>query len=237
MVVKAPEAERERFYERMAARGDWDESTNPYETGRRLALLFEQLLPSRIGPATLVLDAGSGGGHFSEAADARGARVVSLDLGLSLLRGVRERVASECVMGSVLALPLASGSFELVISTECIEHTPAPLRALGELARVLRPGGSLVVTSPGRAWQPVVRGASALGLRPYQGPENFLWPRRAAAELERAGVEVEQLRGFNLLPLFHPAFEPLHRRLDRLGKRLPWLFVNWAILGTKRTAG
>lgn len=225
---------RRTFYDRMAAEGDWDTWTNNYETQRRINLIFGELLSDIALHGKTLLDAGSGGGHFSAAAFQHGARVTSLDVGKNLLAQVAQRCGSERVMGSVLELPFAHDTFDVVMSTEVVEHTTAPLRALSEFARVLRPGGTLVVTTPGRLWQPVVRLASRLRLRPYQGYENFLWPHEAHQQLEAHRIEVDRFFGFNLLPLFNPRFAAFHRVGDRLGKRLTPLCVNFAIRGTKK---
>jgi SAM-dependent methyltransferase len=152
-----------------------------------------------------------------------------MDMGLNLLANVARRCASQRVAGSTLALPFANASFDVVLSTEVIEHTPEPMHALPELARVLKRGGRLVLTTPGRLWQPVVRAASALHLRPYQGRENFLWPARARDALAREGLTIEDYRGFNVLPLFHRAFDPVNRMLDPLGRALPSICVNFAV--------
>jgi malonyl-CoA O-methyltransferase len=47
--------------------------------------------------------------------------------------------------GAALALPLESGSLDAVLAVELLEHTLVPSRALGELCRVLRPGGRLLI--------------------------------------------------------------------------------------------
>jgi SAM-dependent methyltransferase len=47
------------------------------------------------------------------------------------------------------ALPFADGSFEVVVSTEMLEHDLRPWRSLVEMARVLRPGGTLLLTARG----------------------------------------------------------------------------------------
>ena len=52
------------------------------------------------------------------------------------------------LVGDIECLPHPTGSFDLVVSCETIEHVPDPQRALGELARVLRPGGRLYLTCP-----------------------------------------------------------------------------------------
>lgn len=46
------------------------------------------------------------------------------------------------------ALPLAAGSMDAVVCAELLEHVPDPRRVLAEAARVLRPGGRLVLTVP-----------------------------------------------------------------------------------------
>ncbi len=220
---------RDYYYDRMVASGDWDDVANVYETSRRTELVFGRLLADVPLEGAEFLDAGSGGGHFSALAAKRGARVVSMDMGLNLLAGVARRCESRRSVGSTLQLPFGDGTFDVVLSTEVLEHTPDPLRGLRELARVVKPGGRLVLTTPGRLWQPVVRAASALHLRPYQGRENFLWPERARQEVERQGLKVETFEGFNVLPLFHRVFDPVNRSLDGLGKLWPSICVNFAI--------
>jgi len=226
--------DRATFYERMAGRADWDAATNPHETARRLSVVFEALLAEVRLRDMRLLDAGSGGGHFSAEAARLGARVVSLDLGRNLLRQTARRAATSRVLGSTLALPFDRASFDLVLSTEVIEHTPEPMAALGELCRVIRPGGRLALTTPSRLWLPAVLAATRLGVRPYEGYENFLWPRACRRSLEEHGLRVERIFGFNLVPLFHPWLEPLHDLGDRAGRAVPWLYVNFAVLGVKR---
>lgn len=46
------------------------------------------------------------------------------------------------------AIPVADGSFDAVLCTEMLEHVPEPARVVRELARVLRPGGRLMLTAP-----------------------------------------------------------------------------------------
>src|SRR5689334_11524292 len=163
---------RDTFYDRMVASGDWDDVANVYETARRVELVFGRLLADVPLTGARFLDAGSGGGHFSAMAAQRGARVFSMDMGLNLLACVATRCASERTVASTLDLPFRGGAFDVVLSTEVLEHTPDPIVGLRELTRVVAPGGRLILTTPGRLWQPVVRAASALKLRPYQGREN-----------------------------------------------------------------
>lgn len=110
-----------------------------------------------------LLDIGCGLGRHTYEAIKRGASVVSCDLGKSELAGVRSIVAAMAdadeipdgvafvaVNGDATALPFPDDSFERVIASEVVEHIPDDARAFSELARVLRPGGTLAVTVP--AW-------------------------------------------------------------------------------------
>ena len=90
------------------------------------------------------------------------------------------------------------------------------------------------MTSPNRLWQPVVRGATRLGLRRHLGYENFLWAHRARNTVEDAGLVVERFVGFNVLPLFDPRFERFLSWADAaLGARAPDAFVNYAVLAQR----
>lgn len=51
--------------------------------------------------------------------------------------------------GDALHLPVPDGSFDAALSTQVLEHVPEPQLAMQELARVLRPGGTLILTCPG----------------------------------------------------------------------------------------
>lgn len=225
--------ERSRFYDRMVAAEDWDSQTNPFETLRRLELIYDVLLRDEDLRGKKLLDGGSGGGHFSQVASERGADVTSVDVGENLLAQVAKRCDTRRVLGSVLSLPFEAESFDIVLSTEVIEHTPDPRLGIRELCRVVKPAGLLVLTSPNRLWQPVVRGATRLKLRAYAGHENFLWADEARDLVIQSGLDVETLLGFNALPLFRPFFGPVLAWADRLGERFPRSYVNWAIRARK----
>jgi SAM-dependent methyltransferase len=131
--------------------------------------------------------------------------VTSLDVGPRLLDQVAAKCHSERVVGDVTRLPFADGSFDVVLATEVIEHTLDAGRAVSELVRVTAPGGLTVITTPNRLWLWAVRLATRLGLRPYEGVEN--WIRRGDLQraLESQPVEVLEFRGFNAVPFGGPA--------------------------------
>jgi len=218
------------FYEQLGSRHEWEEFSNRYETVRRLELVYKKLLHPDEVRGSRFLDAGSGGGHFSAAAAEAGAEVWSLDVGENLLAQVASRCESHGVIGSVLDMPFEDGFFDVVLCTEVIEHSPNPLRAVRELARVVRSGGILVITTPCKLWQPLVRLASILKLRPFNGYENFLWPRDLIRAVHSQNFSIEWSQGFNFCPFFNAQLDRLFRMCDNwYGGRFPWLMVNIGI--------
>ena len=108
-------------------------------------------------PGDRVLDLGCGGGRHAFEAARRGGRVVAADLDLAELKDVRQVFDAIDEDGWVTAgdathLPFPDGAFDRVIASEVMEHIPDDRAAAAELARVLRPGGTIAVTVP--SWLP-----------------------------------------------------------------------------------
>ncbi len=109
-----------------------------------------------------VLDLGCGFGRHAYQAARLDAQVVAFDFGADEVRSVQDTfgamaVAGEldpvdsrvgAVQGDALALPFPDGSFDRVIASEILEHIPDDEQAMSELARVLRPGGTMAITVP-----------------------------------------------------------------------------------------
>ena len=95
-----------------------------------------------------VLDVAGGDGYWAAQARRRGAWAVALDLaGGKLNRGRQLSAPPALVKGDALGLPFADASFDRVMSICAIEHFDDGARALGEMARVLAPGGELVMSA------------------------------------------------------------------------------------------
>lgn len=118
-----------------------------------------------VGPGHRVLDMGCGGGRHAFALYRRGAQVVALDMDPAELKDVAGMFAAmedageipagaraNAVRGTAYGLPFADGTFDRVVAAEVLEHLPDDARAMGELFRVLKPGGLLAVTVP--RWGP-----------------------------------------------------------------------------------
>ncbi len=95
-----------------------------------------------------ILDVGAGDGHFAWAALGP-----NLDVGLDVDRAAmrlaqRRRIYRHLIDGSATAMPFPSNYFSTVISNCVIEHIPDLKATLSEMHRVLRPGGTLLLTVP-----------------------------------------------------------------------------------------
>jgi SAM-dependent methyltransferase len=114
-----------------------------------------------VGPGERLLDLGCGGGRHAFEAARLGARVVALDAQADEVAQVRDTIGAMVdagqvqaddgagvVQGDALSLPFADAAFDRVIAAEVLEHIPNDGAAMAELARVLRPGGTMAVTVP-----------------------------------------------------------------------------------------
>jgi SAM-dependent methyltransferase len=88
----------------------------------------------------IVLDVGGGGGWFTEAFQARGARCCLFEPDPAELLQ-RKAVTVGAVLADGLLLPVRDGAADVVFSSNVLEHVPDPMRMIGEMIRVTRPGG------------------------------------------------------------------------------------------------
>jgi len=226
--VSNPEYTHERLGEKFA------QAISDYDTERRVTVLVNEFLTPRVLTGKRVLDVGTGLGFFAEALQDNGAKVTAVDIGEGMLQRVRNRIGCDCRRVDALELEAHFGreSFDIVLSSECIEHTPNPRLALQQMCSVLRPGGYLSISTPNVVWYPIVRLATLLRLRPYDGLENFSTFNSIRSVLAREGMTVLKEKGLHLFPFqFH--LNTLSRWCDDHAQPLKSLMINLCVLAMK----
>jgi len=181
--------------------------------------LRSRFLLSHVGPGDRVLDLGCGSGEFSVALARAGAHPLAVEVAREPLRRLARRDAS---IESRLApeegpLPLGDAEMDAVWAGEVIEHVRDSAGFLSEVRRVLRPGGTLVLTTPSQGRTAV----ALLATRPRAFDEHFD-PRSDHLRFYRAsslrellddlGFDQVQVRGVQGPPL-------LRRRLLATARR------------------
>lgn len=175
------------FFDRVA--GEWDKIGVDFHTGQARQRAAAALLPH-----DLVLgDLGCGTGYMAHALVGLCTRLVCVDHSKGMLDEARKKLGPvpkscqvEFRLGDLDALPIADGELDGCVSAMVLHHLPAMRDPLGEMFRVLKPGGRAVVLelAPHKeAWMHAELGDRHLGLE----------SRDVMRAFERAGFERVQL--------------------------------------------
>jgi 2-polyprenyl-3-methyl-5-hydroxy-6-metoxy-1,4-benzoquinol methylase len=183
---------------------------------RKLLRLLDTETPGRL------LDVGSAGGELAALLATRGWRVQGAEAEPALVEAARARgVDTRAVDLDRAPLPWSDAVFDAVVAAEVIEHIIDTDHLLAEIARVLRPGGALVITTPNLASlenrlrllvgrYPMWMDVGVEGV----GHVRYYTPRMLRHQLARHGLRVEHHVG-NWVPIVP------QRLLD--DRRAPWL--------------
>jgi 2-polyprenyl-3-methyl-5-hydroxy-6-metoxy-1,4-benzoquinol methylase len=174
------------------------EQVPPDAVPERFAARCAWLL-GRVPANARVLDAGCGAGEFAEALAAVGNDVVGVDLAAEAVRRARARGVDARRWDPGAPLPADDAAFDLVWVGEVLEHVVDLAPWLSEVRRTLRPGGTLLLSTPHHG--PGVLLALALSRRrfaehfePRSDHVRFLSPATLRALLEDLGFDVVTLQ-------------------------------------------
>jgi len=194
---------------------------------------------SSIENADVLVD-GAGIGMYSRHQAAAGARVTSLDIDYDSMVAASQHL-EDCLVGACEALPFASASFDTVLSHEVLEHVEDDARSLAEIARVLRPGGRLVLFLPNRLYPFEThghywRGEYHFGNTPLINWLPDRWRNQLAPHVRTyTGADLQHLLA--PLPLrvrhhsqLYPGYDNIIYRFPRLGRGIRG--VTYALEGT-----
>lgn len=139
---------RERFYRRLDE--VYPERSNTYDVYNRPEALLREL--KRLPRHVAVLEVGAGGGFLLAELAAEGFDdLTATDITATAIEEIAYRVpTADRVLADAERLPFKDASFDVVISSDVIEHLPDADRHIAEVARVLRPGGLYFIKTPNR---------------------------------------------------------------------------------------
>jgi len=135
------------FFERVAS--DWDAMRLAYYDERVIEKMAEV---SGVGEASEVADVGTGTGFVAAGIAPRVERVVGIDNAPAMLEVARENLRAlgasnvDLVVGEASLLPLAQGAVDAAFANMVLHHAEDPEAMLREMARVVRPGGTVAIT-------------------------------------------------------------------------------------------
>jgi 2-polyprenyl-6-hydroxyphenyl methylase/3-demethylubiquinone-9 3-methyltransferase len=194
-------------------------------------------IPPAAHDGALLVDLGCGGGLMAPYAARLGYRHVGVDLGTSGLRLAREH-GMVPVRGSVLEVPLVDGCADVVLACEILEHVVDDVAVLAECARLLRPGGVLIIDALAATRLSVLVNVHLLERLPggpprgLHDPALFVDRERLLAAADRLGLD---LRLVGLRPSIREAIAwKLGRRTLVTMKPIRSTAVVFAGYGTKR---
>jgi 2-polyprenyl-3-methyl-5-hydroxy-6-metoxy-1,4-benzoquinol methylase len=152
------------------------------------------LLLAHVRPGDRVLDLGCGDGTFAAALVSAGARVTAADVARAALERAAGR-APEATLAPLregAPLPFEEDAFDLVWAGEVLEHVADVAGLLAEVRRVLRWGGTLLVTTPNQprlavAWEALRGRPLEERLDPRADHLRFFTARTLRAMLEAGG--------------------------------------------------
>lgn len=184
----------------------------------------------QVDPAGLtVLDVASGTGFGADLLSGRARLVVGVDLAWEAAAAARERFRRPnlaFLQAEASALPFRSGSFDLVVSQDTVEHVADDRGFVAEVVRVLKRHGTFIMFTPWRAEHtdrpdnPFHRreysAASLEALLVLHFREVRLWGRRRGPELGRVEGELDQVRRLDPLDLRRVVPRALRHRLASL---------------------
>ena len=211
-------------------------------------LMIDRLIRPHLQVGSRLLEIGCGAGNLLLQATVAGSYPVALDLSMQALTFVRSRLADAlsapdgpsdfgCTQAIGESLPFGDNLFDCILLSEVVEHLEVPQISIREAARLLCPGGRLLVTTPNyRSFWPVMEWAvDRLNMAPKMAGEQHIsrfYPSSLTKMLVESGLRMEYAGSiYNLSPflsLVSP--ERANRQLQReLSGRSPWGMILVAV--------
>jgi len=206
-----------------------------WNDGANATRAYQARLAELIEPGMRLLHAGCGRDKIGVSSSYADRCTV---IGLDLDSRVAKQFHSDFVLGSVSALPFENAAFDAIFSEYVFEHVREPAEAFLEAARVLRPGGRMVILTPNRYSYKSLAAALtpysfhlAMGrIRYGRGHDADIYPtlyrcntvsrfRRYAADAGLRVVDIQRITNgptwFVKFPILFELFDLFHRVIER----------------------
>lgn len=220
----------ELYYERIGE--DFNRFMSEYDVTRRIDLIINKLWP--VGSSALdCLEVGCGTGKISEEIIGRVKRLTVSDISEKLAKDVALRLKCEGLREDAGKIDLPDESYDLVVSSECIEHTPDPMGALMEMKRVLKRGGYLIVTTPNKLWFPVLFLSMLFKIRKFEGNETWVFPFAVRKWLKDNDLKLIRMGGCHIFPWQIPLAKKILPFFDTKDEVLYPLMINFGFIAKK----
>lgn len=158
------------------------------------------LLGVRAGEA--ILDAGCGAGHYTQALVDAGATVTALDIEPEMIEAIRQRLRVETMLGDLMTVQLEP-RFDKIVCAGVLEFVQEPGAVVANLAKGLRPGGTMVILVLARC----LPGIGYWVARRTNGIDMPMFSRGGVETLARGtGLRVQEARraGYNWVARLGP---------------------------------
>jgi ArsR family transcriptional regulator len=177
--------------------GVWDQIRSLHVAESEVERAIDQALGSR--PLGRLVDVGTGTGRMIELFGPRASQAIGIDRSSEMLRLARVKleaagIHSSLRQGDMYALPLADGSADSVIIHQVLHYAHSPASAIAEAARVLAPGGTLLVVDFAAHEREELRATDAHIRLGFEDEAMVGWFAAAALEVDH----VEHLEGGEL---------------------------------------
>jgi ubiquinone/menaquinone biosynthesis C-methylase UbiE len=211
-------------------------------------LMIDQLIRPHLRSGSRLLEIGCGAGNLLLQSTVAGSYPVALDLSMQALTFVRSRLEEAqsapeapngfaCTQAIGESLPFRDNLFECILLSEVIEHLEAPQVSIREAARVLCPGGRLLITTPNyRSFWPIMEWAvDRLNMAPKMAGEQHIsrfHPSSLTKMLTESGLRMGYAGSIYSLSPFLSLIssERANRQLQReLRGQSPWGMILVAV--------
>jgi ubiquinone/menaquinone biosynthesis C-methylase UbiE len=134
-----------RYFDQVA--GQWDTMRSAFFSE---SLRDKAIVMAAVEPGGIAADIGAGTGFMTEGLLERGLAVLAVDQSAEMLEVLRGKFAAapdlDCRQGESEHLPIGEGAVDYVFANMYLHHVESPAATIREMARILKPGGRLVIT-------------------------------------------------------------------------------------------